>query len=81
MKSVYILLVALSLTIAAAAVYAADGGSLTPLDIARCRERAAHLLETRGLPRRHGDEAPGGYSSPACYAHEFPGYFGEPDER
>ena len=64
-----------------AAVYAADSGSLTPLDIARCRERAAHLLETRGLPRRHGDEAPGGYSSPACYAHEFPGYFGEPDER
>ena len=63
-----------------AAVYAADGGSLAPLDVAHCRERAARLLAMRGLPRRQSGSAPGGYSSPACYAHEFPGYFGKPDE-
>lgn len=64
-----------------AEVYAAGGGTLAPLDLAQCRERAARLTATRGLPRRHGDKGPDGYSSPACYAHEFPGYFGEPEER
>lgn len=62
------------------AVYAADGGSLSPLDAAQSRERAVRLMAARGLPRRQSSIAPGGYSSPACYAHEFPGYFGAPDE-
>lgn len=63
-----------------AAVYAADGDSLTLLDIAQCRERAARVLALRGLLRRHGSQEHGGYSSPACHADEFPGYVGEPDE-
>ena len=62
------------------AVYAAGGNSLMPHDIAQCRERAARLLEMRGLPRRQSGRAQGGYSSPACYAREFPRYFGEADE-
>lgn len=60
-----------------AAVYSAGGDPLAVLDIAQCRERAVCLLAQRGLPRR--DETPGGYSSPPCYAQEFPGYFGEAD--
>lgn len=72
--------IAMDFVVTEAAVYAADSGSLTPLDDAQCRERAARRLAMRGLPRRQGTQAQGGYSSPACYAHEFPGSFGEPDE-
>lgn len=60
-----------------AAVYLAGGKTLAPLDAARCRERALRLIAERGLPRSRAGGTPEGYSSPPCYAHEFPGYFGE----
>lgn len=57
------------------AIYAGGGGPLERLDPAASRARFARLLEERRLPREAYRE--GGYSSPACYASEFPGYFGE----
>lgn len=42
-----------------AAVYAAAGGSLAPLDIGQCREGAARLLAVRGLPRRRSSAETG----------------------
>jgi len=56
------------------------------LDTSACAAEAKSLLESHGLPRqRHPSTAAadaarvaGGYSSPACYAHEIaPDYFGE----
>ena len=57
-----------------AGIYAAGGERLARLDEAASRERASSLLIARRLPR---SAYAGGYSSPACYASEFPGYFGE----
>jgi 5,10-methenyltetrahydrofolate synthetase len=56
-------------------VYAAGGRPLELLEPAEARSRMAHLCAGRGLPCETGQQA--GYSSPACYAAEFPGYFGE----
>ena len=66
-----------------AGIYRAGDGKLVLLSAAECVAAANSLLESRGLPRnRHSyaaSTAAGGYSSPACYAHEIaPGYFGEP---
>jgi hypothetical protein len=41
-----------------------------------CREWARRRCAERGLPRQRVNAACG-YSSPPCYAGEFPGYFGE----
>jgi 5,10-methenyltetrahydrofolate synthetase len=66
-----------------AAIYRAGGRDLAALDAAQCASDAKSLLESRGLPRLSrmaGGAMPGtgGYSSPACSAHEIaPGYFGE----
>ena len=58
-----------------AGVYAAGGRPLELLVPAEARSRVAHLGTTRGLSGGASQQA--GYSSPACYASEFPGYFGE----
>jgi 5,10-methenyltetrahydrofolate synthetase len=57
-----------------AAVYAAGGEPLRVLDASTSRSAFARLLDARGLPRETHHS--GGYSSPACYAAEFPEYFG-----
>lgn len=58
-----------------AAIYAAGGEPLAALDAAASRQSFARLLDARGLPRETHRSA--GYSSPACYAAEFPEYFGD----
>ena len=58
-----------------AAIYAAGGEPLVVLDAAAARERFQQLMRTRELPREAFRTR--GYSSPACYASEFPEYFGE----
>lgn len=63
------------------ALYAAGGDPVQPVTAERARERMASLLEARGLPRPHAARECGGYNSPPCYAHEFPGYMGEDDTR
>ena len=61
-----------------AGIYAAAGEPLALLDEAASRQRIAGLLISRRLPR---SAYAGGYSSPACYASEFPGYFGEEPQK
>ncbi len=61
-----------------AAVYASEDGRLAALDAGQFRLRAARILQARGLPRAGGARTPDpGFSSPPCYAGEFPGYWGE----
>jgi 5,10-methenyltetrahydrofolate synthetase len=58
-----------------AGLHAVIGAQLTRIDVGECRDRAQRLCDERRLPRprQTGD----GYSSPVCYAAEFPGYFGD----
>ncbi|MCC7484384.1 MAG: 5-formyltetrahydrofolate cyclo-ligase [Burkholderiales bacterium] len=65
-----------------AGIYRAGGRKLVSIDAADCAGEAKALMASRGLPRRHpapaAAAAQGGYSSPACSAHEIaPDYFGE----
>ena len=58
-----------------AAIYAAGGEPLAALAHDAARERFQRLMRERELPREAYRQR--GYSSPACYASEFPEYFGE----
>jgi 5,10-methenyltetrahydrofolate synthetase len=58
-----------------AAIYAAAGEPLLTLSLPEARQRFGSLMRARALP--HERYATRGYSSPACYASEFPEYFGE----
>ena len=60
-------------------INAGGGEPLEPLDPPECRRRFERLLGERGLPRENYRGT--GFSSPACYAAEFPGYFGEDDKK
>ena len=56
-------------------IHSAGGNPLVVIEPDECRQRLGRLLTSRGLPRaEYGRD---GYSSPACYASEFPGYFGD----
>lgn len=66
--------VAMDFVVTEAGVYAAGGNALERLDAAASRARAAQLLAARRLPRAAYPCE--GYSSPPCYASEFPEYFG-----
>ena len=70
--------IAMDFVVTEAGLHAVTGAALARIGADECAERARHLCEKRGLPR-HRVEAAGGYSSPPCYAGEFPGYFGETD--
>ena len=58
-----------------AAIYAGGGDPLAALDAAQALARFQRLMRERELPREAFKSR--GYSSPACYASEFPEYFGE----
>jgi 5,10-methenyltetrahydrofolate synthetase len=55
-----------------AGIYAAGGEPLESIDDASARQRVARLLIARRLPRSAYRD---GYSSPVCYAEQFPDYF------
>ena len=60
-------------------IYSGGGEPLQKLDTGESRRCFDGLLIARKLPRAtyRGE----GYSSPACYAAVFPGYFGEDDKK
>ncbi len=61
-----------------AGIHVARSGRLETIDEAASGQRLQCLFSGRHLPRAAQDETPAGeYSSPPCYAGEFPGYFGE----
>jgi 5,10-methenyltetrahydrofolate synthetase len=69
--------IALDFVVTEAAIYECGGNALQPVTAEHARERTGQLLATRGLPRQRAAGNAPGYSSPPCYAHEFPGYMGE----
>jgi len=60
-----------------AGVHVSAHGKLVRLDPAQSRGCAARILQQRGLPRCGPVPPTGEFSSPPCYAGEFPGYWGE----
>ena len=71
--------IAMDFVVTETGLHAVAGGQLRRIDAQECVERVRQLCEERGLPRARATGC--GYSSPPCYAGEFPGYFGEtPDE-
>jgi 5-formyltetrahydrofolate cyclo-ligase len=68
--------IAMDFVVSEAGIHAVTGLNLTRISAEECGERARQLCEKRGLPRQRVQPA-GSYSSPPCYAGEFPGYFGE----
>jgi len=63
-----------------AAIYRRNPGGLVRLDPGQAAERARQLLTERGLPRAAPRPVAREYASPACYAHESPGYFGDGED-
>ncbi len=68
--------IAMDFVVTEAGIHAVTNGGLARISAGECGERARRLCEERGLPRQRAGPA-GSYSSPPCYAGEFPGYFGE----
>ncbi len=71
--------IAMDFVVTEAGIYAVTAGALKSVDARDCSARVGRLCEERGLPRQA--EGSAGYSSPPCYAAEFPGYFGETAEK
>ena len=67
--------IAMDFVVTETGVHALEASGLVVVSAGECAERLSRLLQQRGLPRRRPPAA--AYSSPACYAAEFPGYFGE----
>jgi len=72
--------IAMDFVVTEAGIHAVTDGSLARISAAECGARAGRLCEQRGLPRNRA-QAACGYSSPPCYAGEFPGYFGETETK
>jgi 5-formyltetrahydrofolate cyclo-ligase len=72
--------IAMDFVVTEAGIHAVTDGSLARIGAAECSERARRLCDQRGLPRERTPAA-SGYSSPPCYAGEFPGYFGDTDAK
>lgn len=68
--------IAMDFVVTEAGIHVAAETGLVTIKAAACAAQFRELLDRRGLPRRRAAAAMG-YSSPACYAAEFPGYFGE----
>jgi 5-formyltetrahydrofolate cyclo-ligase len=72
--------IAMDFVVTEAGVHAVSNARLERITPEECREWAQRLCAGRGLPRQRASTA-GGYSSPPCYAGEFPDYFGETEEK
>ena len=66
--------IAMDFVVTEAGVYSAGGERLENVDAAEGRRRFERLLASRCLPRETYRAAQ--YSSPVCYASQFPEYFG-----
>jgi 5,10-methenyltetrahydrofolate synthetase len=72
--------IAMDFVVTESGVHAVVDARLVRINAEECRVRAQRLCGERGLPRRPAAAA-SGYSSPPCYAGEFPGYFGETGDK
>ena len=73
--------IAMDFVVTEAATYRVCKDSLLPIGAEQCMREVTALCTQRGLSCTRLDDTDDAvareYSSPACYAHEFPGYFGE----
>jgi 5,10-methenyltetrahydrofolate synthetase len=68
--------IAMDFVVTEVGIHVVAGARLEKIGADECGARLRQLLLQRGLPRaRAADSAC--YSSPPCYAAEFPGYFGD----
>jgi len=70
--------IAMDFVVTEAGLHAVSDSKLARIDPEECHTRAQRLCAERGLPRPRRTQNQT-YSSPVCYASEFPGYFGEPE--
>jgi 5,10-methenyltetrahydrofolate synthetase len=71
--------IAMDFVVTEAGIHVVTDSGIERIGADDCRARLRQLLEKRGLPRSRGGPL-ACYSSPPCYAGEFPGYFGETDD-
>lgn len=71
--------IAMDFVVTETGIYIDSTAGLTCIGTEACRARAEQLWTERRLPRQRMT-ACGEFSSPPCYAHEFPGYFGDGDK-
>lgn len=70
--------IAMDLIVTEGGIHRAVAGKLHKMDDGEAREYVRYLMSARGLPRAAPIPASdAGYTSPPCYAGEFPGYFGD----
>lgn len=69
--------ISMDFVVTEAGIHAVADSRLTPISHGECHVIARRLSDERGLPRRKPAIAGGDYTSPPCYAGDFPGYFGE----
>ena len=72
--------IAMDFIVTEAGLHAVAGSQMVCIDAEECHSRAQRLCDERGLPHARPSEK-GSYSSPPSYAAEFPGYFGEAEEK
>jgi hypothetical protein len=72
--------IAMDFVVTEAGVHAVSNAQLNRITPQECREWTQRLCAERGLPRQRVNAATA-YSSPPCYACEFPGYFGETEKK
>ncbi len=72
--------IAMDFVVTEAGIHTLAGDHLARIGSDECHERVRCLAGERGLQCRKAIAAAAGYSSPPCYAGEFPGYFGAKDE-
>jgi len=67
--------IAMDFIVTEAGIYRAQDGELASISAAAATQELRDLFARRSLPRTTAVAT--AYSSPVCYAAEFPGYFGE----
>lgn len=72
--------IAMDFIVTQAGIYAVASARMQRVDAAACNVLVQRLCEARGLPRTPATQS-AGYSSPPCYAGEFPGYFGDTEKK
>lgn len=72
--------IAMDFVVTEAGIHALAGDHLARIGSDECHERVRRLTLERGLSCGKSTDVAAGYSSPPCYAGEFPGYFGGDDK-
>lgn len=67
----------MDLVVTEAGIHRVSGGRLVRIEPEASRDYMQQIFAARRLPRAAPTELGAGYASPACYAAEFPGHWGD----